>query len=402
MVELAVNPDRLLSDLQQLRQFGAVGTGVARQAFSDPDIASRRWLMERISEAGLEAVVDHCGNVFGLPRGDAPCVLVGSHSDSQPLGGWLDGAYGVICGLELARAAQETGSRPIAVVSFQDEEGRFGGLTGSSVWSGAWSLEDADNLKDTNGVSFGEARKRVGEIGTLGEVSHSRFSAFIEAHIEQGPVLDMAEEAVGIVENIVGVRSLHARFEGEANHAGTTPMPLRRDALQCAVNVMTWLNAEFARVAAAATVWTFGRLAVEPNADSIVPGGAELSIQLRDASAELMDRMIAMAERAVRETAQDMSIEVTAERGLDLEPVPMNAEWVDRLSKAANEIAPGRWRRMPSGALHDASWVSLVLPTAMLFVPSIGGISHNPAENTDQDDLAAGLAVLSHVLLAAD
>ncbi|MDF1855709.1 M20/M25/M40 family metallo-hydrolase [Pseudooceanicola sp.] len=218
-----VNPERFLNDLHELRRFGAsgVGKGVVRPGFSEPDIAARHWLAERYRAAGLETVFDPVGSVWGLAPGRS--LLVGSHSDSQPEGGWLDGALGVIVGLELARAAMAAGGPPISTVSFQDEEGRFGVTTGSRVWSGATGLAEADALTDTTGTSFAEARARMAHLA--GDFADpARFSGFLECHIEQGPWLSEAGEAVGVVSDIVGIRDMHITIAGEQNHAGTTPM----------------------------------------------------------------------------------------------------------------------------------------------------------------------------------
>lgn len=401
MPRLAVNPARMLADLDHLRTIGGQGTGVARRAFSDEDIAARRWLAERMAEAGLQPVVDACGNLFGLPPSDGPCLLVGSHSDTQPLGGWLDGIWGVAAGLELARAALETGGPRIAVVSFQDEEGRFGRLTGSAVWSGETAVADADRGVEQDGDSgetFGAARQRAGLIAPFGTVPPDRFSAYLEPHIEQGPVLDRAGETVGVVESIVGLRQWTLRFEGETNHAGTTPMDLRRDAVQGFVAYAHALNAAFAPMVTDRTVWTLGRVVVEPNASSIVPGVVTVSVQMRDPDAARLDAMAARAVGLAQEVAAVRDLALTATEVPGVDPVPMDARLVAALEQAAAVVAPGRWRRMPSGALHDASNVARVLPTAMLFAPSINGISHNPAEDTARADLATALEVLAEAV----
>lgn len=395
MPPIPMNHARMLGDLDHLRSFGAQGTGVARMAFSQADVAARAWLATRMQEAGLRAVVDPCGNLFGIPPGNGPCLLVGSHSDTQPLGGWLDGAYGVICGLELARAALESGGPRIAVVSFQDEEGRFGGVMGSAVWTGAMRLEDADAQTDADGVRFADARAAVTAIAPPGTVTPGMFAGFLEAHIEQGPALDRAGQSIGVVEAIVGVRSWAITFTGETNHAGTTPMSLRRDAVQALAQYITDLNAAFAPLVTARTVWTLGRITVSPNAPSIVPGQASVSVQMRDADAARLEAMKDTALQTARATGAARGIAVEATEGLSLEPVPMDARLVAALGTAAEATAPGSWRRMPSGALHDASNVAAVLPSAMLFVPSIGGISHNPAEDTARHHLETGLATLA-------
>lgn len=398
MPRLTVNPDRMLADLDHLRTLGGVGTGVARRAFSAADVAARRWLADRMRAAGLEPVVDACGNLFGLPPGDGPCLLIGSHSDTQPLGGWLDGIWGVACGLELARAAIMAGGPRVAVVSFQDEEGRFGRLTGSSVWSGQISLAQADAGVEQDGDSgqtFGQARGCVADIAPLAEVAPDRFIAFLEPHIEQGPVLDRAGQTVGVVDSIVGLRQWTLRLEGETNHAGTTPMALRRDAVQGFAAYATALNAGFAPLVTDRTVWTLGRVVVDPNASSIVPGSVTFSVQMRDPDAGRLDLMAARALEIAQEIATARGLTLTATPVPGVEPVAMDARLVAALEQASEAVLPGRWRRMPSGALHDASNVAAVLPVAMLFAPSIHGISHNPAEDTARADLAAALEVLA-------
>ncbi|MBV0913737.1 hydantoinase/carbamoylase family amidase [Anianabacter salinae] len=394
---LPVQPDRFLADLHALRGFGAsgVGKGVIRPAFSDADIAARDWLAGRMEAAGLSPVFDPVGNLFGLAGGKS--LLMGSHSDSQPEGGWLDGALGVIAALEVARAAQEAGGPPVSVVSFQDEEGRFGITTGSAIWSGDLPLSEADTLTDAGGMTFAEARAAMA--ARAGDwVAPGRFTGFIEMHIEQGPWLESAGEQVGVVTDIVGIRDMRIALEGQQNHAGTTPMHLRRDAFQGLSDLNTRLNARFADMVGDATVWTIGHVAVSPNASSIVPGRVTFSMQWRDGSADRLDRM----EAAIRETAA----EVAAARGLTLDfgamralaPTRMDDRLVAALSEGAEATAPGKWRKMPSGALHDAACLSRLMPAAMLFVPSIGGISHDFAEDTAEADLVAGLNVLARAV----
>jgi N-carbamoyl-L-amino-acid hydrolase len=390
----------MLADLDDLRSIGGVGTGVARPAFSDTDIEARRSLAERMAEAGLDVSVDEVGNLFGVPPGDGPSLLVGSHSDTQPLGGWLDGALGVAAGLEIARAALDAGGPRIAVVSFQDEEGRFGGLTGSAVWSGRVALAEVDGRRDGNGASFASLRRRSAEIAPVRSTAPDRFSGFLEMHIEQGPVLESAGDVLGVVETIVGVRTVEVRLEGEANHAGTTPMPLRRDAIQGLVAFAAALNAAFARLATERTVWTLGRIVVEPNAPSIVPGTATVSVQTRDPETVRLDALIGAAEDTARRAAAGRGLGLTLTRGMSFDPTPMNGAFVTALDAAARRVAPGRSRVMPSGALHDATNLADLMPVGMLFVPSIGGISHNPREDTKREHLAIGLRALAEAASA--
>jgi N-carbamoyl-L-amino-acid hydrolase len=391
---LPVNAERFLADLHILRQFGAagVGKGVVRPAYSDADIAARDWLAERMREAGLSVHVDPVGSVFGLAEGTS--LLLGSHSDSQPEGGWLDGALGVIAALEVARASAEAGGPPVSVVSFQDEEGRFGVTTGSAVWSGNLSLEKADGLTDRDGVTFADARARM--TGRSEEfVDPGRFSGFLEMHIEQGPVLDREGEAIGVVDAIVGIRDMKITLVGEQNHAGTTPMPGRRDAFQALSRFNTLLAERFANVVTPHTVWTIGHVSLHPNASSIVPGKVTFSMQWRDGDTDRLGRMEAIIRETVEEVAATGGFELSFGPLLGLEPVDMDPRLRSALETSAESDVPGRWRKMPSGALHDATNVSKLMPVAMLFVPSIGGISHAFGEDTAEPDLVTGLRVLA-------
>ncbi|MDA7966987.1 Zn-dependent hydrolase [Ruegeria sp.] len=390
---MAIDENRFLADLHRLREFGAsgVGKGVVRPAYSDADIAARHWLAGRMIEAGLEPQFDPVGNLFGLAPGRS--LLLGSHSDSQPEGGWLDGALGVIAALEVARSSDH----PVSVVSFQDEEGRFGVTTGSAVWSGGLPLEKADTLTDAAGVSFGTARAAMGDLAQ-DFVDPARFSGFIEMHIEQGPALDAAGDQIGIVTDIVGIRDMTITFEGQQNHAGTTPMHLRRDAFQALSLFNTRLNDRFRNVVTPQTVWTIGRVDLHPNASSIVPGRVRFSMQWRDGDAARLVRMEEIIRSTAHEVAEEQGMVLDYGPMLGLEPVAMDQTLRLALEDGAAQVAPGKWRRMPSGALHDATNVARHLPVAMLFVPSINGISHDFAEDTAEHDLIAGLAVLDHAV----
>jgi len=391
---ITVNPERFLADLHRLREFGAagVGKGVVRPAFSAPDIAAREWLADEMRAAGLTPQFDPVGSLFGLAEGKS--LLIGSHSDSQPEGGWLDGALGVIAGLEIARASVELGGPPVSVVSFQDEEGRFGVTTGSAIWSGNLSLEDADRQTDREGVSFAEARAGMAHLA--GDfIDPARFSGFLEMHIEQGPWLEQAGEAVGVVTDIVGIRDMRITLDGQQNHAGTTPMHLRRDAFQGVSRFNTLINERFRNVVTPQTVWTIGHVRLHPDAHSIVPGQAVFSMQWRDGDADRLRRMEEIIRDTAAEVAEDMGLGLSFGDMLGLEPVPMDGLLRAALCDSAEAVAPGRWRQMQSGALHDATNVSRLMPAAMLFVPSIDGISHAFAEDTAEADLVAGLEVLA-------
>ncbi len=390
---MAINENRFLTDLHKLREFGAsgVGKGVIRPAYSEADIAARTWLASRMADAGLTPQFDPVGNLFGLAEG--PSLLMGSHSDSQPEGGWLDGALGVIAALEIARSSDQ----PVSVVSFQDEEGRFGVTTGSAIWSGGLPLDQADKLTDHAGLPFATARGAMGDLAE-GFVDPTRFTGFIEMHIEQGPTLDTQKEQLGVVTDIVGIRDMVVQFDGQQNHAGTTPMHLRRDAFQALSVFNTRLNDRFRNVVTPQTVWTIGHVDLHPNASSIVPGRVRFSMQWRDGDTDRLARMEDIIRATAAEIAAEVDMGLSYGPMLGLEPVAMDSSLLAALEYGAEQVAPGKWRRMPSGALHDATNVSRLMPVAMLFVPSIDGISHDFAEDTAESDLIAGLHVLDHAV----
>nr|WP_216859496.1 hydantoinase/carbamoylase family amidase [Sulfitobacter aestuariivivens] len=383
-----------MDDLHTLRSFGAsgVGRGVVRRAFSEADIAARDWLATRFEEAGLRVQMDPVGNLFGLAGG--PSLLMGSHSDTQPEGGWLDGALGVIAALEVARC-----HRGVSVVSFQDEEGRFGGLTGSSVWSGYSALAEVDLHEDHDGVSLGQARAAISD--RVGDpVDPAQFTGFIELHIEQGLTLDAAGEQIGVVTDIVGTRQIPITYLGQQNHAGTTRMDLRRDAFQAVSAFNERINDRFRNVVTPTTVWTVGHVALHPNAGSVVPGRATFTMQWRDGDARRLRQMEQIVRGTAQEIAAERDVAVSFGEMWELEPTHMDARLRGALEKGAAVVAPGKWRCMPSGALHDATNVARLMPVAMLFVPSIGGISHAFEEDTDEADLVAGVRVLGEAAQA--
>ncbi|MCW9044335.1 MAG: hydantoinase/carbamoylase family amidase, partial [Pseudopelagicola sp.] len=309
-------------------------------------------------------------------------------------GGWLDGALGVMAALEVARAAKEAGGPAVSVVSFQDEEGRFGVTTGSTVWSGKVTLEEEDGFVDHAGISFAEARAKMAHMA--GDfVDPRQFTGFIEMHIEQGPWLDKAGEVVGVVSDIVGIRDMRVTLTSEQNHAGTTPMHLRKDAFQGLAEIATRLDTALAGVVTPESVWTIGHVALRPNASSIVPGEAVFSMQWRDGDAERLGQMEEVIRATISEVAEARGLGLSFGPMLGLEPVAMDGRLRGALAESAGAIAGDRWREMPSGALHDATNVAVHLPVAMLFVPSINGISHAFEEDTDEADLVTGLEVLA-------
>ena len=395
-----IDPDRLLSDLRALRAIGAQGRGVVRPAFSATDMAARRWLKGRYEEAGLDATIDGVGNVLGRSRCAGKALLIGSHSDTQPTGGWLDGALGVVYGLEVVRAlAADAATRdlPVDAVSFQDEEARFLGCLGSRSLTGTLTPAMEDGAADSRGVTLVDALREAGLAGVPRQrLDADRYVGFLEPHIEQGPHLEDAGRRLGVVTGIVGLRGMRFVFRGQQNHAGTTMMARRRDAASALYELAHRINEEFPRVAGPRSVWTMGRVRIEPNATSIVPGYAELDLQFRDPEEAPLDAFEAVVAGLVTAMNARGGVAVEAIRArAPIRPSRMDPRLQSHIEAAAERHAPGLWQRMPSGAFHDAGIVSERLPAAMLFIPSIGGISHDFAEDSRDDDIVLGCQVVA-------
>ena len=394
-----INPQRLLDDLHTLRGFGRQGGGVVRPAFSPIDIEARRWLCERMSEAGLDASMDGVGNVVGCSPNPGPALLVGSHSDTQHRGGWLDGALGVIYALEVVRALREdpmTGDCAVDAVSWMDEESAFLSCLGSRAFCGLLPPSEIDSAFDNKGQSLREALATSGLSGEVKQGDWTRYRGYLEAHIEQGPYLEEAREKVGVVTAIVGSRNFTVSFKGQQNHAGTTPMGRRRDAGKALFEFASRLNREYANMAGTDTVWTFGQVQFDPGSASIIPGYAELHVQFRDHDQTILNAFETLLRELSNEMTEASSVPVNIKPvGPPKDPMPMDAELQQHLVRAAETVVPNQWRRMPSAAIHDAMYLARVMPAAMLFVPSIGGISHDFAEDTAESDIVTGCQVLA-------
>ena len=390
---VAVDTERFLRDLDELREIGRYKTGVHRPTYSPQDMESRRWLMARMEECGLEPSIDGIGNVLGRHRGPGPHLLVGSHIETQSHAGWLDGALGVVAGLALARAGL-----PVDVVAFADEEGHFeGGFLGSRSAIGALTEEEIDRSRNrTDGTPLRDALAAAGLAGLpRPKLDPSRYRGFLEMHIEQGTQLESAGERVGVVTGIVAIWQWRITIEGQQDHAGGTTMAERRDAGLAAVRLLAAVDREFPRVCAERTTWTTGRIALEPGAPSIIPGRAEVLFQFRDVETPVLERLEAALRSLVRESNRRERCTATLAQLSRATPALCDPAFMEALAVAAERRAPGKWRRMPSGAGHDAQWIGRVMPAAMLFVPSIDGVSHHWAEDTKREDLALGCEVLA-------
>jgi N-carbamoyl-L-amino-acid hydrolase len=392
---LALNEERLLADLRALAEFGKVGSGVNRPAFGEADLAARHWLKAQMQAAGLDAVIDGIGNVYGRSPDATQSILVGSHSDSVPNGGWLDGSLGVIFGLEVARARGKlAGGVGIDVISFADEEGTWLPCLGSRTFCGdigesALSGVQADGERLLDRLTQARLRDRP-----LLRLDPQRHRAYFEAHIEQGPRLDSENLNIGVVTGIVGVRRHVVRFNGRADHAGTTPMSLRRDAASAMFAFAIALADAFRANGGPHAVWNFGIVAVRPGAANVVPSAAELTVEFRDSSADVIERMEITFQEAVAAANGRFSVAVSSEQNAELEPAVMDPDLVDMLAEAAAENNAS-YLRMASGAGHDAMIMASRIPAAMMFVPSIEGRSHDVSENTSEADIRRGLRVFA-------
>src|SRR4051812_16744705 len=311
MGSIRINPDRLLSDLRELATIGKYETGVDRVAFSEPDIAARRWLVRKLRAAGLDAALDRVGNVLGRAPNATTAVLIGSHTDTVPKGGWLDGALGVIYGLEIARSAIEGGKHAVGVdvVSFQDEEGTFLPFLGSRSFCADRLDAEIAAARARDGRALPDALATVAQEATLLRLDPARHRCYLEAHIEQGPRLETGGRRIGVVTGIVGIRRFRVRAQGRADHAGTTPMAVRSDAGATLIALAAWIVEEFPRLAGPDTVWNIGAIAFCPGAANVVPAEAELTLEFRDLNADVLDRLEARLLARVAEAP-----EVEAER----------------------------------------------------------------------------------------
>jgi len=400
---IEINPDRLIGDLRRVADFGRYKTGVHRPTFSPQDIAAREWLAERMREADLDAVIDGVGNVIGRSRTSGPKLLLGSHAETQNEAGWLDGILGVVYGIEVARALRESGSRSDAGVdigAWADEETHFLQFLGSRSFIDDLDEEEIDRaVNKDDGTPLREAIERAGLAGRPREhVDPSRYRGYLEAHIEQGYYLDHAGLSVGIVTSIVGLWQYRIAFAGEQSHAGTTGMGRRRDAGAALVRLAAMIDSEFPKIARERSVWTTGRIVLDPGAPSIIPGRATMLFQFRDDSLEQLERFEARLRELVRKVDEDgpCSCElIVVDRAV---PKVMEPTFQAALEAAAELHVPGKYMRMPSGAMHDAQILAKRMPAGMMFVPSINGISHHYTEDTKEEDIVAGCRVFAEAV----
>ena len=392
-----VDGARVLANLNELRAIGAYKTGVHRPTFSEPHMCSLKWLAERLSEAALAAEIDGIGNVLGTSAKSGSKLLAGSHLESQNFAGWLDGPLGVVYALEAARVINpDPGIKgAVEVAAWCDEEGHFGHFLGSRSYVGGVTEADIDEARDRS--SERTMRQALRDVGLAGRAraraERGRHIGYIEAHVEQGLTLEGTGLKIGVVTSIVGIWQYRIVLTGEQNHAGTTRMKDRKDAGLAIARLCVAIDDRFPASCGPRTVWTTGRITLDPGAPSIIPGRAEMLFQIRDDNREIVERL----ETLLR----DLAAEVGAMGGCSAEvtrfrtgaPAIMDARFQLAIEDASVTFASGKSVRMPSGAGHDAQVLATIMPAGMLFVPSIGGISHHWSENTADADIVTGAQV---------
>lgn len=402
--ELKINGRRLIDRLEQLAAIGRREDGsCCRMALTDEDRAGRDRVVNWMREGGLDVRIDRVGNIVGTRAGceDLAPVLTGSHIDTVATGGKFDGCLGVLAGLEVVQTLNEAGirtRRPLEVAVFTNEEGaRFQpDMLGSLVYAGGMPVEEALAIRGTDGASLGEELARIGYAGAL-EPGRIVPSAFLELHIEQGPILDLAGESLGAVRDLQGISWQEFTMEGVANHAGTTPMPLRHDAGYGAARIACFVR-DLAYSMGASQVGTVGSLKVAPDLINVIPRQAVFTVDLRNTDEARLEEAEDQLAAFVHECAQQEGLTVTTRHLCRFAPVAFDPVIVGVIERAAAALGQPI-RAMTSGAGQDAQMLARICPSAMIFVPSVGGISHNPAERTQPEHVELGANVLLQAML---
>lgn len=398
-----ISIERLKEDLRELSEIGrAEDGGVYRMAFTKADMAGKDWLEGRMKDAGLETRRDGACNVIGRLEGkdpDAPALIIGSHIDTVPCAGILDGTLGVLSGLESLRILAELGETPacpVELIAFSDEEGRFGGMFGSQACAGLITPETIHQACDLDGVKLADAMQEHGLdpwMALEAQRPSEQIAAYLELHIEQGPVLSEMKEQVGVVEAITGLFKWSVTLNGEANHAGTTPMEMRRDAFMGVADFAHELPRILDENGLESSRATIGRVELLPGSPNTVPGEAKFSLDVRDTNEDVMRELERAIRKALSAIARRNKLAFTFEEESWIQPVQCHEPVVDSIEAAA-KAASVRYRHMVSGAAHDAQIMAQICPVGMIFVPSKDGRSHSPAEWTALDDIEAGAQVL--------
>ena len=403
---VSINGERLLERIAELAQIGKIeGTkGCSRLAFTDADREGRDLVVTWMRDLGLTVTIDAVGNVVASTNSDGAsgAVMAGSHIDTVGTGGRYDGNLGVLAGLEVIEATLAAGielTRPLAVAFFSNEEGsRYPpDMMGSLAYVGGMSVEAVLEVEGSDGTVVGEELDRIGYRGSApcpGAAPH----AFVELHIEQGPVLDKEDIQIGLVEGVQGISWTELALSGQSNLAGTTPMSLRRDPMRVAAEIVVAARSIASEIGAS-QVATVGSLTLHPNLVNVIPANATMTVDLRnmdESSLQLAEEQLQLRVAAI---AEDEDVDVKSRSLARFEPVEFDGRVVTQIEQLAKQRGLST-KRMPSGAGHDAQMMARVCPTGMIFVPSLDGVSHNPSEHTDPQDLVVGAQLLADTMLA--
>jgi len=403
---LRVKGERLAKHIIELGAIGKNLKGVTRLAFTQADILGRNYVITRMKEAGLKVRIDPAGNILGRLDGTnqhLPAILLGSHIDTVPLGGNYDGVLGVMAAIECIQVIQENDfqlKHPVEVIVFTNEEG---GMTGSRAFIGELKPEVLEQVS-RSGLSIRNGLQKIG--GNPEKLTHAirdpdKIKAYLELHIEQGGILESKGIDIGIVEGIVGIRWWDVIVQGFSNHAGTTPMGIRHDALLASAHLIIAVN-EIAKLIAGDHVATIGRIKVLPGAPNVIPGKAEMSLELRDLSTKKIDDLFTKIQQKSKLIEKLTKTKIDfKEIDIGVRPILTNVNIKHILRESAKELTLS-FNNMPSGAAHDAQNIARIAPAGMIFVPSVGGISHSPNEYTHIQDLTNGTNLLLQALLRLD
>lgn len=405
---MKINMERVKRDINNLASFSSTpGRGVTRLAFSREDIQAKGYLMAQMEAAGLKVYQDGYGSLFGRREGtepDLPPVMIGSHYDTGIGGGPFDGVAGIVAGIEIARTLKENGLQhryPIEIAAFNDEEGaRFGNaMSNTRAMTGSLTEEELDRTRDVNGKPLREAMEECGIKVDLSSAKREKGSvkSFLELHIEQGPVLEKAGKDVGLVETIVGLDRYEVKFRGLSGHAGTTPMAGRKDALVSAAKFIVAVN-EIARETGKDAVATVGEMTIYPNASNVIPELVKLSVDIRATDSQVINRMSEDIQTELEKIGYGDPVEIEFKRGVYIPPVEMDRDNGELLKAKAQELGL-EYHVMNSGAAHDAMVLAAIAPSNIVFVPSVGGLSHDPEEWTEYEDLGKGIELLLQTVI---
>jgi beta-ureidopropionase / N-carbamoyl-L-amino-acid hydrolase len=403
---LQIDSERLWGDIHETAQFGATAKGGVRRLTLGPeDKQVRDWFRSACEAAGCEVHIDALGAMYAIRPGrdmSKEPIGIGSHLDTQPTGGKYDGILGTLAALEVVRAlnrAEIVTERPICIVNWTNEEGsRFApAMMASAVYAGEFTTEDILGRRDVDGVTVGEALDAIGYRGTEA-VGKIKLGAFVELHIEQGPILEAENKTIGVVDHGQGIIWYNGTITGFASHAGATPMPLRRDALAAFSEVVLMLE-RLALGHGPHAVGTIGEVVIANPSRNVIAGDLTFTMEVRSPNSATLDALDKELQAAVAEIATRRRVDIAVDRIWRKEPTHFNTTLVDAVERAATDLGYSH-RRVTSGAGHDACNLASIIPAAMIFVPCKDGVSHNELEDATQADCAAGANVLLHTVIA--